>query len=109
MAAGFAAIATLLLLACARQTKTGTAPAAQAALIELRSAALIEIKDPARARAVFALIDQLRQEDREARDAVAGYRQRVRAIDANYESSDEELRKVFAEFNQERIDRQRRV
>jgi TolA-binding protein len=102
------AAAVCVLVACASQPELTGAWATQAALIELRESALVEIQDAPRAQQVSALIEQLEEQDREARDAVAAYRQQLLALNADYDATKGEIDRLFGDFNHERRTRQNR-
>jgi hypothetical protein len=108
-ATGFFAAAACLILACASQPRPTAAETAQATLSDLRGAVLVDIKDHARAQEVSALVDRLAEEDRNARDAVAAYRGRLLALNANYDATEDEFNKLFADFNNDRLTCQHRI
>jgi hypothetical protein len=107
--AGLFAAATCLLFACASHPKSARAQGTQAILAEMRGAALVEIKDEARSREVSALIEQLAEQDRLARSAVAIYRTRLLALNADYDATEEDFHKLFSDFNNERLAHQTRI
>src|SRR5262245_62210861 len=100
MAAVFFAVC--FLFACASKPLSSPGERTRAALLELRKATRDAIPDDVRAHEVSRLIDALEIEDRNARDAVAGYRERLRALDANYDTTEADFEKLFVEFNTER-------
>jgi hypothetical protein len=105
LASPFAA-SLCVLCACAGQSKSTGAPATGTALIELRKVVLVRIEEPTHAQEIAALIDQMEEQDREARQAVAAYRKRLLALNANYDATEDDFTKLFAEFNDERLARQ---
>lgn len=108
--AGFFALVACLLLACAsKQPKSTPAQTVQTTLTELRSALLADIADSARAQEAAGLMNQLAQQDREARETAAVRLQRVLVLDANYDSTEDDFKKLFAETNSERLQRQNRM
>ena len=99
-----------LLLACAtKQPKSTPAQTVQARLTELQSALHADVADPTRAQEAAGLVDQLAQQDREAREAAAAHLKRTLALDANYDATEEDFRKLFTETNEERVQRQNRI
>lgn len=108
--AGFLAVVVCLLLACAsKQPKSTPAQKVQTTLTELRGALLADIADSARAQEAAGLVDQLAQQDREARETAAVHLERAFSLDANYDSTEDDFRKLFAETNSERLQRQNRM
>ena len=108
--AGFLALVACLLLACAsKQPKSTSAQTMQTELTELRAALLADIADSARAQQAAGLVDQLAQQDREARETAAAQLQRALVLDANYDATEDDFRKLFAEAYGERVQRQNRI
>ena len=108
--AGFLTLAACLMMSCAsKHPKPTPEQEMQTALTELRGALLADVADPARAQQAAGLVDQLARQDREAREAAAAQLQRVLALDANYDATEEDFRKLFAETDSERMQRQNRI
>ena len=107
---GLCVLVACLLLSCAsKQPKPTPAQKAQTALTELRSALITHVADSARAQKAAGIVDQLAQEDRAAREAAAAQLQRTLALDANYDASEGDFKKLFAETDSERLQRQNRI
>ncbi len=104
-----AAVAICLIIACASQPAPTPEAAAHSALSQLRGALLVDIVDKGRAQEAAALVDQIQEQDSEARDTVAHYRQRLRTLDANYDATEDDFSKLFADFNQGRLMHQHQV
>ena len=104
-----AAVAICLIVACASRPAPTPEETAHSALGQLRGALLVEIADKGRAQKAAALVDQIQEQDREARNAVVDYRQRLGTLDANYDATEDDFNKLFAEFNQERRMHQHRL
>jgi hypothetical protein len=96
-------------LACASQPTLTAGESAEKALTELSSAILADVPDQARAKEIVAVVQQLKKEDREARDTVAAYRERLHALNAKYDASEGDFRSLFADFNNERLMRQNHI
>jgi uncharacterized protein YhaN len=105
----FSAAIACVVLACASQPKLTAGESAQAALVKLSDAVLTDVRDRSRAQEMLAVVEQLRKEDREARSAVAAYRSRLQMLNANYDATEGEFRRLFAEFDGERRTRQDRI
>jgi hypothetical protein len=105
----FSAAIACVVLACASEAKLTAAESAQAALVKLSDAVLTDVRDQGRAQEMLAVVELLRKEDREARSAVAAYRSRLQMLNANYDATEGEFRRLFAEFNSERLMRQDRI
>lgn len=95
--------------ACAHEQEVDHAQATQAALADFRGAVLGQVQEPARAREISSIIDQLQRQDREARENVTTYRRRLEILNANYDATGEDFNKLFAEFNDQRLAHQHRV
>lgn len=94
---------------CAHDQESADPQGAQAALADFREAVLRQVQDPARAQEISSIIDQLERRDRQARETVATYRRRLELLNANYDATDEDFGKLFAEFNDERVAHQHRI
>src|SRR5262245_38790234 len=99
----------VLLAACASKPDATPEEAAGAAMDTLRAAVQNVVKDPARAQEVTAAVDQMQQVFGEAQKAVQAHTERLRALDANYDTTPAEVRKVFEGYNAGRAQRQARL
>ena len=67
----------------------------QTALSELRGAFLVAITDKGHAQRLSIKF----RKKRAGRNAVADYRQRLVSLDANYDATEDDFNKLFADFN----------
>ncbi|HZF18068.1 MAG TPA: hypothetical protein VE008_00020 [Burkholderiales bacterium] len=72
---------------------------------ELRAAALTTIKDPARAKEVAGLVDELERNFAEALKLDRNHLDRLWALDADYDATQADFRKLFADFNADAVRR----
>ena len=91
--------AACLMAACAREPTPAPEDAVRRSMDELRAAALTTINDPARAKDVAGLVDQLERHFDEALKADRTHLERLWALDADYDASEADFRKLFADFN----------
>lgn len=98
-----------LMFACASEPKLTPEDAMHRSMDELRAAATTTIKDPARAREMASLVDQLERQFDEALKANRAHLDRLHSLDANYDATEGDFRKLFADFNAGRARRQDRV
>ena len=85
--------------ACAREPTPTPENAVHRSMDELRAAALTTIKDPARAKEVAGLVDQLERRFAEALKANRTHLDRLWALDADYDATEGDFRQLFADFN----------
>ena len=98
-----------LLAACARGPAPTPEQVEHKPLEELRVAAAATIKDPARAKDMANLVDRLEREIDESIVANRSHLKGLEALDANYDATEGDFRKLFADFNSNRAGRQGRV
>ena len=68
-----------------------------------------EIRDPDRAAKGVILVDQLEQIMIDAANDRKAHVDRIRALNADYDATEEDFRVMFREFNAKRSDRQARI
>jgi hypothetical protein len=100
---------TLLLAACARGPEPTPEEAGRAAMDTLRAAAATVVKDPARAKEVTAAVDEMKQVFGEAFKAAQAHAEKLRALDASYDTTPAEVRSALADYNAARAQRQARL
>jgi hypothetical protein len=91
--------AACLIAACARGPTPAPEDAVRRSMDELRAAALTTIKDPARAKEVAGLVDQLERHFDEALKADRTHLERLWALDADYDATEADFQKLFSDFN----------
>jgi len=91
--------AACLMAACAREPAPAPDDAVRRSMDELRAAALTTIKDPARKKEVSGLVDQLERSFAEALKVNRTHLARLWALDADYDATEADFRKLFADFN----------
>jgi len=91
--------AACLMAACAREPTPTPENAVHRSMEELRAAALTTIKDPARAKEVAGLVDQLERHFAEALKANRTHLERLWALDADYDATEADFLKLFSDFN----------
>ncbi|HEX6691420.1 MAG TPA: hypothetical protein VF110_09785 [Burkholderiales bacterium] len=87
-----------LLAACSHEPKPTLAPA-EGALDELRAAVVREVKDPQRARAAVALVDEMEKLVAATHAGIRAHNDKLKALNANYDATAEEFRAAFRDFN----------
>ena len=98
----------LCLAGCAREKPTALESAGQA-LQALRSAVVREVKDPPRAKQGVGLVDEIQKLLAEAHTDLNRHNARIRALNADYDATQEAFRAAFRDFNAKQGERQRRV
>ncbi len=95
----FLSLVVLVLLSsgCAHHKGTVDNTPGQNALDALRSRVRQEIADPARSGQILALVDQMEKELDDLNRTVLQFREDYRRLNANYEATVEEFRKLIAE------------
>ena len=88
-----------LMAACSGEPKLTPEKAVLQSMDELRSAAQTTIKDPARAKEMVGVVDQLERHFDEALKANQTHFVRLRALDTDYDTTEADFRKLFADFN----------
>jgi len=91
--------AACLMAVCAGEPTPVPEDAVRRSMDELRAAALTTIKDPARAKEVAGLVDELERNFDEALKADRTHLERLWALDADYDATQADFRKLFADFN----------
>jgi hypothetical protein len=92
-------LALALLLACSHEPKPSTLVTADGALDELRAAVVREVKDPQRSRAAVALVDEMEKIVGAAHAGIQDHNAKLKALNANYDATDEDFRAAFRDFN----------
>lgn len=100
--------AACLMAACAREPAPAAEDAVRRSMDELRAAALTTIKDPARAKEVAGLVDQLERNFAEAMKVDRTHLDRLWALDADYDATQADFRKLFSDFNAGAVQRRDR-
>jgi hypothetical protein len=91
--------AACLMAACAREPTPAPEAAVRRSMDDLRAAALTTIKDPARAKEVAGLVDQLERNFAEALKVNRTHLERLWALDADYDATEADFLKLFGDFN----------
>jgi len=102
-------VSVILMAGCSHEPKTTALLSSQSAFDELRAAVTREIRDPDRAAKGVILVDQLEQVMIEASNDRKAHVDRIRALNADYDATEEDFRAMFREFNTKRSDRQARI
>jgi len=102
-------IFSVFVTGCSHEPKTTSLVASKGAFDELRAAVMREIRDPDRAAKGVILVDQLEQIMIDAANDRKAHVDRIRALNADYDATEEDFRVMFREFNAKRSDRQARI
>jgi hypothetical protein len=99
-------VLALMLLACSHAPKPSALVPAEGALDELRAAVAREVRDPDRARRAVALVDEMERVTLAAHADYKDHEARLRALNANYDATEEDFRALFRAGNALRDARQ---
>jgi small-conductance mechanosensitive channel len=98
-----------LLAACASSPQPSPEESEGAAMDMLRAAVATVVKDPARASEVTAAVDTMQNVFDEAMQATRAHTERLRNLDANYDTTEADMRKALQSYNAGRAQRQMRL
>ncbi len=102
-------VCLLCLAGCAREPKPTALETAGTALAELRAAVGREVKDADRAAQGAGLVDEVERLLREADADLKAHNARIRALNSDYDATQDAFRAAFRDFNARQRERQRRV
>jgi hypothetical protein len=98
-------LAAALMSACATKEKPSSAEVAEVKLDDLKASVREVVGDEARARKVVALLDEMQAIVAAQSEALTAHESRIKALLADYTTSEADLRSEFAKFNASRTER----
>jgi len=107
-----AAVAAALLFlqaGCAHEPRPTAMASAKEALDELRATVREKIDDPTKAAKLTGLVDQIEQLTVEANQELKAHDTNMWALIENYDSTQEDFKAAFREFNTKKIGREERI
>jgi len=104
-----ALVLCVLLAACASKPEPAPQEQGRAAMDTLRAAVGKVVTDPARAKEVTAAVDDMQAIFGEALRATQAHTARLRALDADYDATQADMREALQDYNVGRAQRQARL